>query len=135
MPAERRLRNALLENAVFTGVCGVALIGFCDALSLFLGLSATALYLIGAALLGFAAELGYQATRRRVSTTRALVASGTDIAWAAASVIVLIGWPGLLSPAGRLALLLTAAVVVIFAGEQLFGVRRLRAIAATRWHF
>ena len=82
--------------------------------------------MIGIGLLIFAADL-LLAARRGPDRTTLIRFSVSDLGWVAGSLVLLAGWPELLSPAGRAAVAAVALVVMGFAFWQLLGLRPARA--------
>lgn len=122
----RLLRTALWANCAFSASSGLISLLATSRIAAVLGVSfQLPLQLIGAGLLLFAADLGHQATRPRLSPTRATLTSLSDFGWVAGTVVVLIGWGGELARGGVWLLLAVAAVVALFGAIQLVGVRRI----------
>jgi hypothetical protein len=106
MDALSSLRWALLSNATFSVTTAVLLLAFPAVVGEWLGVHAPLVYrLIGAGLLLFALDLIHQATRPRMATWRALLASAGDFSWVV----------------GSAALLLTASHVFSAQGVALLG--------------
>lgn len=125
MEAVSFLRWALLSNAAFSFTSAVVLVAFPATVGKWLGVEALLVYrLIGAGLLLFAFDLIHQASRPRVATWRALLASAGDFSWVLGSVVLLLTAPQIFSPRG---LALVGGVAAIVFG---FGLWRWRTIAA-----
>src|SRR5688572_24741360 len=91
MEALKSLRRALACNAAFSFTCAALLLAFPGAVGEWLGLQANALYRVtGAGLVLFALDLVHQATRPRMATWRALIASIGDFSWVIASLVLLL---------------------------------------------
>lgn len=132
---DRLLKNALFGNAVFSLTSATVFLIWPDSVSRFLGLDATlVLQIVGAGLALFGADLLHQATRKRLVTWRALLASGGDFAWVAGSFIILIFFTGLLSSQGQIAVASVAAVVSFFGWLQIIGILRVHRVPDGR-HF
>jgi hypothetical protein len=115
------LRAALASNAAFSTACGLYLIAPPARVVEWLGTGPSVLIpVIGLGLVLFAADLTHQATRPRVLTWRALLASGADFLWVLGSCVLLIAAPGLFSPSGVTLVLLTAGIVGTFGAWQLW---------------
>ena len=122
------LRSALLANAAFSSVCGLALLFAPGSIGDLLGLEANLIYrLLGAGLLLFAADLVHQATRPVVAQWRAALACAADFAWVAATALAFLFFPGALSEAGALAVLTVGLIVLGFGLWQAQGLKFLRS--------
>jgi hypothetical protein len=120
------LRRALIGNALFSLLSGLVLVGFSGSVSRWMGAVAPGLLqLTGAGLLGFAAFLFWEARRPTLRPDRALIATLADMGWVIGSAVVLLLPLPALSAAGRWAIVLVAAVVLLFALLQLAGLRAL----------
>ena len=126
------LRRALRGNAVFSTLCGVALLIAGGLLEPVLGVPSLALRLVGLSLLPFAFGLWQNAARASVRRAEAWVAVALDLAWVAGSAALVFAnlWP--LSSTGTWAVLGVAEVVLVFAVLQALGLRRgaMRAVQA-----
>lgn len=126
------LRLALATNALFSFSSGLLLLMAPDLAGDWLGLHAPAVFqLTGGGLLLFAADLIHQASRPRLATWRALLASAADFFWVIGTVLLLGFLPGLLSPSGTWLALGVAAAVGIFGILQIHGAGRVHAIRRT----
>lgn len=115
------LRLALAANAVFSLSSALFMIFRPALVGEWLGIQAPLiLQLVGIGLVIFAAELIYQATRQRVATWRALLASVADFSWVAGSIVLLITFPQLFSSFGNGLVLAVAGVVLGFGAWQLW---------------
>ena len=121
------LRRALLANAAFSGLTGLATLLAAPPLAVWLGLEdgAGTLRVLGAGLLLFAATLVQLARADRPNPRRAVAASAADTLWVVGSIALLLVAPGLLSSAGRWTVALIAVIVAVFAAAQATGVRRM----------
>lgn len=123
-PPIRRLRQLLALDAVVTGVNGLVYVLAADPLETLLGVPTDLLRLVGAFLIAYSiavAVVAGRATPSRAATRTIIVA---NLAWAAASLIVLA--TGALSPTllGGLWIAAQAAVVGGFAAAQSWASRR-----------
>lgn len=125
MKAVIPLRLALAANAAFS-LSSALLMLFRPALvGEWLGIHAPLiLQVVGIGLAAFAAELIYQATRQRVTTWRALLASAADFSWVAGSIVLLLTFPQLFSPLGIALVLAVAGAVFFFGAWQLWAAGR-----------
>jgi hypothetical protein len=125
MDALSSLRWALLSNATFSATSAVLLLAFPAMVGEWLGVEASLVYrLIGAGLLLYALDLIHQATRPRMATWHALVASVGDFAWVVGSAALLITAPHIFSAQGLTLVGGVAGVVFVF------GLWQWRMIAA-----
>ena len=83
-----------------------------------------ALQFIGFGLILFAGELLYQATRPRMATWRALLASVADVSWVAGTFALLLFFPHMFSSTGNMLVLAVAVIVLCFGVWQLWGAGR-----------
>ncbi len=126
------LRFALMGNALFSFSSGMLLLFAPSLVGEWLGIQASIiLQAIGIGLIVFAAELIYQATRKRILTWRALIASAADFMWVVGSIIVLLVFPQLFSSFGKTLLLAVASVVFVFGVWQLLAAGRTHRIKET----
>jgi hypothetical protein len=128
--AARLLRRALTVNASITAANAVAFLAGGHLLAPVLGLPAAALWVLGAGLLAFAAHAGYVARKPAPSRGEAVYFVAADVAYVAASVIVLVGFPNLMTGLGRLFFAAAADVVALLAVAEYAGLRRLSRVAA-----
>lgn len=121
------LRRALLANAAFSGVTGLAGLVAAPPLAAWLGLDGGAglLRVLGVGLLLFAVMLLQLARTDRPDPRWAGAASVADALWVVGSAALLLLSPGLLSAGGQWALGLIAVAVAAFAIAQAAGLRRM----------
>lgn len=119
------LRAALMGNAAFSAVSGIALAAMPSTLSAILGFDQPPILAsLGVGLVLFAVALFFVARQRPISRQFAWTAIMLDDAWVLASVALLMFAPTLFSPAGEWLIGAVAVVVAGFAVAQLLGVRR-----------
>lgn len=118
------LRRALVADAVISGAVGALQLAVAGPLSGLLAIEAGWLQRSGVILLAWTALLGWMLTRKTVSPPMAWTVIGINLAWVAASILVLV--EGAIAPntLGTAYVLAQAAVVAIFAELQFFGLRR-----------
>ena len=80
------------------------------------------LQLLGIGLALFAVELIYQATRQRMTTWRALIASIADFSWVIGSILLLMTFPQLFSSRSDILIMSIAGVVFCFGTWQLWAI-------------
>lgn len=130
MKAVLPLRLALAANAVFSLSSALFMLFWPALLGEWLGIHASLIFQVaGIGLVVFAVELIYQATRRRVATWRALLASAADFSWVAGSVVLLLAFPRLFSPSGSVLVLAVAGAVFVFGVWQLWAAGRAHRTA------
>ncbi|WGF87383.1 hypothetical protein [Marinivivus vitaminiproducens] len=118
------LRRVLQADALVSGAVGALLAAGALWLSPRLGLPAPFLAIVGLALLPFAAGLWILASRERIGRALLWAVIGGNVLWSVASVVLVAsGWlaPTLL---GLAFMLVQAAVVLVFAELEYFGLRR-----------
>jgi len=120
------LRSTFGVNAAFSGLAGAALVVGAASLAAVFGLPGPLpLVVFGAMLLAFA----WQVWRARVEPMDLRLAAAIlamDVAYVLASVVLLLAWPGVLSPLGRLFVAVAADAVAVFAVLEYVGLRRAR---------
>jgi len=116
------LIRSLATNALFSAVSGVALIAFAVAGTDAFGVPPWMLGIVGAGLLSFAWIVHRTARNPEPMLVRLIV--GADVTWVVAAAVVLLGFPGTLSPMGSIALALASLVVADLAVMQYAGMRR-----------
>lgn len=121
----RLLRRVLAVNAATSAACGAAFLVAGRPLAALLGCAPEFLWVFGAGLLAFASHLGHVVRKRAISRGEALYFAMADAAYVAASAIVLLGWPDLLTGTGRLVFALVADAVAVFSVLEFVGYRRL----------
>ncbi|NBC29688.1 MAG: hypothetical protein GVY29_06815, partial [Spirochaetes bacterium] len=118
--AEDRLRAILTGNAAFSGVSGVVALTMTRRVAAFLGIEAHALlFIVALGLVGFATLLVILRTRRVIRQTLIRVVSAADTVWVVATVVLLFGFPEVLSAAGSAVVTAIAVVVAGFAAAQM----------------
>lgn len=124
MKATTPLRLALLANAIFSLCSGLSMALRPEVVDRWLGTaSPLVVQILGLGLMLFAADLLHQATRPRIITWRALIASAADFAWVAGSVALLLGFPELFSALGKTLVFSVAIAVALFGAPVRSGQR------------
>ena len=126
----RLLRRALSVNFWVTTANAVAFLAGGHWLGPMFGLPPVTLWLLGAGLLAFAIHAGYVARKETISRAEAIYFVAADVGYVAASVVVLLAYPGLLTGLGRLFFAVAADVVAILAVAEYAGLRRMTRLAA-----
>ncbi len=129
-------RRFLGLNALFSGVCGLALLFLATPVAALLfvdgaGWGAILLRVIGVGLIVFAVDLGLMSRDRFVAKAMVLTISAADLVWVVGSGVVLAMFGDLLTPIGQEVVLGVAVVVAMFGAGQFVGARRLRAPLST----
>lgn len=121
MKPDSPLRLALAANAIFSLSAALFMLFRPAMVGEWLGIQAPlVLQIIGIGLVAFAAELIYQATRQRIATWRALIASAADFSCVTGSFVLLLAFPELFSPLGNLLVLAVTGAVFVFGAWQLW---------------
>lgn len=121
------LKNTLLANAAFSGTGGLACLVVNSMLTEFIGLAdGVYLYVLGAGLILFAADVAYTATRNPVNTFFVKMIIGADIAWVVGSFLLTALMPHLFSFYGIILIEFVAIDVAIFAILQSIGFKRMQ---------
>lgn len=120
------LRLALRIDAVFSGLCGLALIVAAGPLSELTGLPTAAEYAIGATFLVYATAI-FLASRRERVRTAGIVFAVANVLFTVTTVAVVLGRPLELTTAGVVAVLAAGVATLVFADLQYLGVRRIKA--------
>lgn len=130
------LRTALTGNALFSATTGLLVVAVPHQMADWLGVAGAGwLRLLGLGLIGFALELGYQVTRRRLRPWRALAASVADGIWVVASLILLLALPQVMSDTGRMVVGIIAGIVALMGVCQMMGLVRLFREGPGRWRY
>ncbi|MGO1000806.1 hypothetical protein [Lysobacter sp. CA196] len=118
------LRRALVADALVSGAAGALQVAATGPLSGLLAIDAAWLQRSGMLLFVWTAFLGWVLTRKAVSPALAWTVIAVNLAWVAASILILV--EGAIAPntLGMGYVLAQAAVVAIFAELQFFGLRR-----------
>jgi hypothetical protein len=122
---QQLLRAALLANASFSTISGLALVFAGREIVRLLGLSeAVSLVPLGISLLVFAAVLVLFATKKSIKLLDAWIAVVMDAAWVVGSYPLLLVAP--FSTSGKWIVGIVAEVVMVFALLQWLGIRRIK---------
>lgn len=121
-------RTALLTNAAFSGIGGLAVLVAPGLIAEEVALAEATwvLRLLGAGLLVFATAVATVGRQARPPAAQVQVISAMDAVWVVASVVVLLAGIGGLTTAGAWIIGLTAEAVALFGVAQLYGLRRRR---------
>lgn len=132
-PASRLLRRVLLCNAISSAALGLLLIVAGGLVSALMGVPEAALLLrlLGAGLVLFGFGVEWVATRAPMNTAHAWAVITLDIAWIIGSIVLLPFIASELTLLGEAAIILVAAVVLVWAAGQITGVRRLAPRSAS----
>jgi hypothetical protein len=126
----RLLQLTLTVNAVSTALFGVALVVAAAPLAPVLGLTGPwPLVVFGALMLGFALRV-WRVRREPLDLREAGTILALDVAYVVATVVILLAWPSVLSPIGRLLAAAVADLVTVFAILEYVGLRRARRAEA-----
>ena len=121
------LHTAFTINSLMSGLCGLIFVVAGQRLGPLFGLPPSVLWILGAVLVAFAAHLAYVARQDVIGRGSALYFLVCDVAWVAASVVILLGFPALMTGVGRLVFAVIADAVAIVAVAEFVGYRRLTA--------
>ncbi|MGO1073182.1 hypothetical protein [Lysobacter sp. CA199] len=123
-PASQLLRRVILADAVVSGAAGLLQLAAAGPLSGWLAIDAGWLRGAGWILMAWLAFLLWTLSRREIGAPLVWTIIGVNLAWIAASVLVLV--EGAIAPnaLGMAFVLAQAAVVAVFAELQFFGLRR-----------
>lgn len=120
------LRRVMLADSVLSVIFGALLIVGAGPIAAFLGISSTViLTIIGVAVVLYAADLWYIATRPTINRLWAIAAISADVAWVVVSWIVLLAGWSMFSTAGFWAIAVVADLVLVIAILKGVGLRRL----------
>ena len=119
------LRNTLLINAGSSLLFGGAALAFADPLAQWTGIASWILYVLGAGLVLFAADVAWTATRDPINPLFAKAIIAADVAWVAGSGLSLLLFSDRLTTLGQWSIELIALAVAAFAVLQTVGLRRL----------
>jgi hypothetical protein len=125
------LRTTFAVNAISTALAGVVLLAGAGPRAPVLGVPGPLpLAVVGALFIAFAAQV-WRVRREPVDLSQATAIFVLDVGYVLGSVVLLLGWPGVLSFYGRLTTALLADVVFVFAILEYVGLRRARRMATT----
>ncbi|NDJ62966.1 MAG: SRPBCC family protein [Chloroflexi bacterium] len=128
----RPLKTALLANAAFSSLSGLALVGFSPSIVDVIGTGTPTLYqIIGLGLLGFAGLVAWTATRQPINPFVAALISGADFLWVLGTFLLIVLASSALQPAGIVTLIVVAGIVLFFGLRQLQGINRMYAVPGT----
>lgn len=120
------LRNTLRGNSVFSVVSGIILIVDAGMLADFMGISSPLPFIvIGIGLLLHAANLFLNTRTRPVKKGLGWFAIIGDLAWVAATAVILLTDAFSITGGGKWLLLIIGDVVLLFAIAQYIGIRRM----------
>ncbi len=115
------LFRAFTANGAFSITSGTAMLMFSSAIASFIGLQDTRWVVgLGAILVLFGSSLLAHAYRQRVKRAEAIAISAMDLGWVVASVILVVAKPEWFSGDGIVAILVVAAIVLIFFEMQAY---------------
>lgn len=118
------LRRALLADAAVSGATGVLMLLGAGLLEGLLDVPAPLLRYAGSSLLPFALFVGGLSRRESQPRARVWAVIALNVAWAAGSVLLLVGGAIAPSPLGSAFVMVQAVAVAGFAELQYFGLRR-----------
>jgi uncharacterized protein YndB with AHSA1/START domain len=121
----RLLASVVSYNAIFSAVSGTGLLVAAPMLSGPIGVAGWILATLGVGLVVFAAMLVWLLAEPRRLASWAWLVLVADAAWVLGAVVLLAGFPGLLTPAGEFGLGAVSVVVATIAVGQTVGLRRL----------
>jgi hypothetical protein len=123
--SQRLLRNALLCNALFSALSGLALVFAHNRIGTLLGLTENdSLTGLGVGLILFATALAFRARRSELKLPEASVAVALDFAWVLGSYVILFLVP--FSTQGKWLIAAIADIVLAFGILQWVGIYRIR---------
>jgi uncharacterized protein YndB with AHSA1/START domain len=125
------LGSAVSYNAIISATSGLALVTAAPLLSGPIGLPGWILAVVGAGLVGFAALLLWLLAEPRRLALGVRFVLGADVVWVLGAVVLLVGSPTLLAPAGQVALGAVSVVVAVIAVGQAVGLQRRGAAPMT----
>lgn len=120
----RLLRRALVTNAAFSSACALVFLGGRGFVAQLVGVSSAVLAAFAAVLLAYAVHLAAAARRVTLQVGEARYFIAADLVYVMASAALLLGWPQLLTSAGRLSFAVMAGIVGLLAIVQILGYRR-----------
>jgi len=124
-PRSPLLSRALVANGVFSGSSGLVLVAATDTVGAWLGVTDSGILLVlGLGLLAFSAGLVLLSRSPRAGRPFIMAATASDGAWVLGSVVLLVGFPDLLTTAGEATVGAVAVVVAAFGIAQVVGLQR-----------
>ena len=120
------LHTAIRSNAIFSDISALVLVLAAEPLAALLGLNNPAILIgIGVGLFAWSLLLFWGSMQVEIPRWLAWLAIDGDLAWVAASVIVLLLPAFSLTTAGKWAIAITADIVLVFAIWQFIALRRM----------
>ncbi len=120
------LRNTLLIDAGASLLAGVAALLFAPPLAQITGIAPWILYVLGAGLVIFAADVALVATRKKINPLFVKAIIAANIAWVIGSGLVLYIYQDRLTFEGMLVIELLAVAVALLTAVEAVSLRRLR---------
>ena len=121
------LKNAILGNAIFSFVSGLALALASNPIAEIMGLGDnTVLFVTGLILIPYAFFLYRVATQEPIASRFAITAILLDIAWVTGSILLLVSGLVPLTTVGKWGVAIIADLVAMFALVQYLGLRRFK---------
>lgn len=124
------LTTSLRANALFSAACGTTLILASASLADVFEAPRWTVLAVGAGLIPFAAFVWWVSKSSRLAFVRLIIAA--DAAWVASAIILIVGFPGVMSSLGLWALGVVTVVVSDLAIAQGLGLHRSQSFAAGR---
>lgn len=117
-----KLKTALLANATFSSISGVAMLLFSNWIAELMGIpNKWVLPIIGGGLLFFASTILYQATRVTINSNQVKLIIAQDLAWVIGSTIIIVFGLFDLTLVGCILIGIVSGVVMLFAYLQIRG--------------
>ena len=126
------LRRSLLDNAVFSIVSGLLAVFFVTGLSELMDVTPSVLLIVGVGVFGFGLAILWIARRETIDLRLALFVVLSDLMWVVAAVVLIIGFPDVMSTGGKWLLVAVSGVVGVLAGLQWQGIRRASGVEPRR---
>ena len=126
--AKEFIKNTLLADAAFGLISGVLCIAAAAPLSQLMGLTDTIyLTVIGFVLVIYAMDLAFVAFKAADKPIFVKLFFAGDIAWIAASIVLIVGFPSLFTVTGMILIDVVALIVAGFAVSKYKGLRMMSA--------
>lgn len=119
-------RRVILANGVFSTVTGAGMALFSTPIAEYMGVSPTAILILGVGVVVFASLLFMWSRRNTLTRERLMLIFAADVAWVTASVIILLTDAFAMTDGGKLVVLVVALIVGDFALFEGIGWRRWR---------
>lgn len=123
---DRLLRYTLTTNGVFSIVSGSIAVAFNSVLADYMGVNQSVLIIVGIGTLLFGVTIIADIRRSELNPTQTRLTLFSDLMWVIAAVVLILGFPNLMTEAGNMLLASISVPVAIFALLQTLGLLQVQ---------